>query len=128
MQEIKGNLQTCQEQSCNKFKLLSSQLVELIQASRSTQHHHGIQEFWYTWVYTIGSHNHLGQTFTGETSYTYQKRTPKLDFSRFDGENLRGRVQKSERYFQIHNTDENQKASTNNMAGIVENGMAHLEA
>ncbi|XP_026450846.1 uncharacterized protein LOC113350969 [Papaver somniferum] len=103
-------LNTQQDQTNDSLRLLNNQLAELVQPSRSSHHNHGDAGILGTPGFSIpGGNNQFSHYYAGATSYSRHQRTPKVDFPRFDGKNPRGWVQKSERYFHIHNTNENQK-------------------
>ncbi|XP_026409868.1 uncharacterized protein LOC113304966 [Papaver somniferum] len=96
------------EKTSNIFDLLTSQMAELIQASRRKNGDPGILG---TPGFTPPGSNQFVHSFGGKTSHARQQRTPNLEFPRFDGENPHGWVQKSGRYFQIHGIEEHQKVS-----------------
>ncbi|XP_026378573.1 uncharacterized protein LOC113273013 [Papaver somniferum] len=70
---------------------------------------------------TTGSQSETHDASHGNRFHYHHSRIPKLDFPRFDGDNPRSWIQKSERYFKINDTEEHLKV---NIASIYLEGKA----
>ncbi|XP_026398639.1 uncharacterized protein LOC113294465 [Papaver somniferum] len=105
--ESKATTETCKE-TAESVKTLTTQLAALLRSSPPPSGS-GVQDPINHGGDSFHQNNPVFGTFLPNASTQHLNRAPKLDFPRLDGDNPRGWIQKCDRYFFLHNIEEQRK-------------------